>query len=218
MACDGLGSVVFPGLRLPHGILPAFPVGITVAQGLSSAILVAAFHPVYQQGSAQRGAIAVVSTLADLRIAMPLAWVAARYRFRGKRSVRSAGARDPAHCRRSSVLWAWRNYSASTVPLNSLLTERRLLSPSGQGPDWLGDHRFRCGVHPRSAAPLSDPLPHHRHQSGALGSDSCWRPPSIWAQARGCVSAVWSCRSSAQGCSVAASSSSSGASPNWVRH
>jgi iron(III) transport system permease protein len=131
-------------LVLAAGFLAVFlllPLGLTISQGLRPSALYAALaHPVYQQGLLNAGAIAVVSTALTFLIAVPLAWVAARYRFRGRGLMEAlllAPLILPPFVGALGVAQLFGQFGM----VNSLLSGLGLVPPGG-GPDWLGDHRF----------------------------------------------------------------------------
>lgn len=117
------------------------PLGISVAQGLKPAVLSAALaHPVYQQGLINAFAIAVVSTALAMLIAVPLAWIGARYRFPGQRWLEPLALGPlilPPFVGAIGVAQLFGQYGA----VNSALAALELIDV-GNGPDWLGDHRF----------------------------------------------------------------------------
>lgn len=117
------------------------PLGISVAQGLKPSVLSAALaHPVYQQGLLNAFAIAVVSTVLAMIIAVPLAWIGARYRFPGQRLLEPLALGPlilPPFVGALGVAQLFGQYGA----VNSALAAMGLSEP-GHGPDWLGDHRF----------------------------------------------------------------------------
>ena len=117
------------------------PLGISVWQGLTPSVLAAALaHPVYQQGLLNAGAIAVVATILAVLIAVPLAWIGARYRFPGQRWLEPLALGPlilPPFVGAIGVAQLFGQYGA----VNSALVALGL-SDSGNGPDWLGDHRF----------------------------------------------------------------------------
>jgi iron(III) transport system permease protein len=117
------------------------PLGISVVKGLSPAVLYAALaHPVYQQGLLNAAAIAVVSTMLTMLIAVPLAWIGARYRFPGQRWLEALALGPlilPPFVGAIGIAQLFGQYGA----VNSALAALGLSDP-GNGPDWLGDHRF----------------------------------------------------------------------------
>lgn len=117
------------------------PLGISVWQGLKPAVLGAALaHPVYQQGFLNAFAIAVVATALAMLIAVPLAWIGARYRFPGQRWLEPLALGPlilPPFVGAIGVAQLFGQYGA----VNSALVSLGLIT-SGNGPDWLGDHRF----------------------------------------------------------------------------
>lgn len=117
------------------------PLGISVAQGLKPSVLFAALaHPVYQQGFINAFAIAVVSTAMAMLIAVPLAWIGARYRFPGQRWLEPLALGPlilPPFVGAIGVAQLFGQYGA----VNSALVVLGVIDV-GNGPDWLGDHRF----------------------------------------------------------------------------
>lgn len=123
------------------------PVGVDVSQGLSiTALREAALHPVYRQGLFNALSIAVVTTCIAFVIAVPVAWLAARFRVRGQGLAESALLVPlimPPFVGALGVFQLFGQYGA----VNALGTHLGWW-PAGQGPDWLGDHRFAfvCAV------------------------------------------------------------------------
>ncbi|HEX3135792.1 MAG TPA: ABC transporter permease subunit, partial [Planctomycetota bacterium] len=97
-------------------------------------------HPVYQQGLINAFAIAVVSTTLAMLIAVPLAWIGARYRFPGQRWLEPLALGPlilPPFVGALGVAQLFGQYGAVNSALAALG-----LSDAGNGPDWLGEHRF----------------------------------------------------------------------------
>lgn len=117
------------------------PLGISVWQGLKPSVLGAALaHPVYQQGLVNAFAIAVVATVLAMLIAVPLAWIGARYRFPGQRWLEPLALGPlilPPFVGAIGIAQLFGQYGA----VNSALAAAGLVIP-GNGPDWLGEHRF----------------------------------------------------------------------------
>jgi iron(III) transport system permease protein len=135
----GWSAIVLVGAFLALFLL--LPLGISVWQGLRPAVLGAALaHPVYQQGFINAFAIAVVATALSMLIAVPLAWIGARYRFPGQRWLEPLALGPlilPPFVGAIGVAQLFGQYGA----VNSALVALGLITP-GNGPDWLGDHRF----------------------------------------------------------------------------
>jgi iron(III) transport system permease protein len=135
----GWSAIMLVGAFLALFLL--LPLGISVAQGLRPSVLFAALaHPVYQEGLRNAFAIAVVSTVLATLIAVPLAWIGARYRFPGQRWLEPLALGPlilPPFVGAIGVAQLFGQYGA----VNSLLATFGLTAP-GNGPDWLGEHRF----------------------------------------------------------------------------
>jgi iron(III) transport system permease protein len=135
----GWSAIVFVAAFLCVFLL--LPLGISVAQGLKPSVLSAALaHPVYQQGLLNAFAIAVVATTLAMLIAVPLAWIGARYRFPGQRWLEPLALGPlilPPFVGAIGVAQLFGQYGA----VNSALAALGLID-AGNGPDWLGDHRF----------------------------------------------------------------------------
>lgn len=117
------------------------PVGINVSQGLSwTALREVVLHPVYRQGLINALSIAAVTTLITFAIAVPVAWLAARFRVRGQGFAEAALLVPlimPPFVGALGVFQLFGQYGVA----NALGTQLGFW-PAGQGPDWLGDHRF----------------------------------------------------------------------------
>ncbi len=123
-------------VTLAGGVAPNF-----AKEGLTARYLIEVFaNPVYRQGLLGSAAIAVVSTLLTFLIAVPLAWVASRYSFRGKTVAESlllAPLILPPFVGALGVAQLFGQYGTANA-LGAALG----LWARGAGPDWLGDHRF----------------------------------------------------------------------------
>jgi iron(III) transport system permease protein len=136
-----LGWSAIALLAVFFAVFLLLPLGISVAQGLSPSVLAAALaHPLYRQGLLNAGAIALVSTLLTMLIALPLAWIGARYRFPGQRWLEPLALAPlilPPFVGAIGFAQLFGQFGA----VNSLLATMGMIT-AGQGPDWLGDHRF----------------------------------------------------------------------------
>ncbi len=115
--------------------------GFSGADGLSLAPLTNVFlHPLYRQGLLNSAAIAATSTLLAALIALPVAWVMARYRFRGRTILEAALLAPlilPPFVGALGVSQLFGQFGA----INAALADLGVVAAGG-GPDWLGDHRF----------------------------------------------------------------------------
>jgi len=116
------------------------PLLTSLAAGLDRGLLGEALaHPVYRQGMANSAAIAALTTVLTMLIALPLAWLGARCRFRGKTLLEAlllAPLILPPFVGAIGVYQIFGHYGV----LNTGLI--RLGLRQAQLPDWLGDHRF----------------------------------------------------------------------------
>lgn len=116
------------------------PLLTNLVAGVDRGLLAEALaHPVYRAGIVNSFAIAAVTTAMALVIAVPLAWLGARCRFRGKGLLESlllAPLILPPFVGAIGVYQLFGHYGI----INTVLT-RLGADPAGL-PDWLGDHRF----------------------------------------------------------------------------
>jgi iron(III) transport system permease protein len=138
VVCGWLALLAATGFLVLFLVLP---VGLTVWQGvMPSALYAALAHPVYREGLVNSLAIALAATALAALIAVPLAWIAARYRFRGKglcEALLLAPIILPPFVGALGVAQLFGQYGM----VNAALAAVGLVAPGG-GPDWLGEHRF----------------------------------------------------------------------------
>jgi len=117
------------------------PLLTTLAAGLQPLYLREALsHPLHWQALLRSVLIATVTTTICLAISLPLAWLGARLRFRGQALLEGlllAPLILPPFVGALGVFQLLGQYGV----LNSVLAGLGLTTP-GQGPDWLGEHRF----------------------------------------------------------------------------
>jgi len=117
------------------------PVGVILHQGLDRTLLYEALaHPVYRAGLVNSLGIAVVVTAIALALAVPLAWLGARVRFRGQAIAESlllAPLILPSFVGAIGVFQIFGQYGV----INAALARLGLCAIDA-APDWLGDHRF----------------------------------------------------------------------------
>lgn len=117
------------------------PLAAVLVEGLHPAYLAEAFlNPVYRAGLGNSLAIAAVTTAITMTFTVPLAWLGARVRFRGKalcEAMLLAPLILPPFVGALGVFQVLGQFGV----LNSLLAALGVIDPGG-GPDWLGDHRF----------------------------------------------------------------------------
>jgi iron(III) transport system permease protein len=133
----------------------ALPVATVLAGGISPFYLGEALrHPVYREGLANAFTVACTVTILCFAIALPLAWIAWRFRFRGSglaEALLLAPLVLPPFVGSLGVFQLLGTYGV----LNTLGAHLGLWS-AGHGPDWLGDHRLAviCLVEAFSLYPM----------------------------------------------------------------
>lgn len=144
------------GMGLVALLLAVFlagPLLVVLTQGLSPVVLHAALaNPVYREGLANAFLVATVTTALALVIAVPLAWLSSRYRFRGQRlleAVLLAPLVLPPFVGALGIYQLLGEYGI----VNSLLAH---LGGRLPGPDWMGNHRFAivCAVEALGLYPI----------------------------------------------------------------
>jgi iron(III) transport system permease protein len=131
-------------LALSGAFLAVFlilPLGMTITQGLRPSALIAALaHPLYRQGLLNSAAIACITTLLSTLLAVPVALVMARYRFRGRALMEALLLSPlilPPFVGALGVAQLFGQFGA----VNAALAALGAVEPGG-GPDWLYAHRF----------------------------------------------------------------------------
>ncbi|GDY13903.1 ABC transporter permease [Planctomycetota bacterium] len=120
------------------------PVAIAIGGVSLSNLAEIAQHPVLRDGVFNALGIASVTTVACLAIALPLAWIAARYRFAG-RGVAEALLLAPLILPPFVGAIGFVQVLGRHGALNALLVGLGIVAP-GQEIDWLGDHRLAAVV------------------------------------------------------------------------
>jgi iron(III) transport system permease protein len=123
------------------GVFLFLPLYIVVAEGLRPALVAEVItNPVYLQGLLNSGAIAVVVTALVAVISLPLAVIADRFEFPGKGWVNGLILLPMVLPPFVGAL-GFNQIFGQLGALNALLATLGLCE-AGEGPDWLGQHRF----------------------------------------------------------------------------
>ena len=116
------------------------PLLTSLVAGLDPGLLLEAVrHPVYRAGMLNSAAIAALTTVLTMLIAVPLAWLGARCTFRGKGVLEAlllAPLILPPFVGAIGVYQLFGHYGVVNALLGGLGIS------AAAAPDWLGDHRF----------------------------------------------------------------------------
>ncbi len=146
----GIGFLVAAFLA----VFLAGPLVVVLEQGLDRAYLLEVVrNPVLRAGLGNAFAVATVTTTIVLAISVPLAWLASRYRFRGRTIAEAlllAPLVLPPFVGALGIYQLLGEYGI----VNSLLADLGLCGLPG--PDWMGHHRFAivCAVEALGLYPM----------------------------------------------------------------